>query len=126
MTLDASILPATGVGVVGGLLVGLTGVGAGSVIAALLLLLYPDVAAQIIVFVFALCGNQGALMMLLAFLGYQFVFRMVVGSIMIAVHRESYKPLHAIPFLDLYGSFLLGSAFVISIIDELFGLRMRW
>lgn len=83
-------------------------------------------AAQIIVFVAALTGNQAALMMLVAFLGYQFVFRMVVASIMIAVHRESYKPLHAIPFLDLYGSFLLGSAFVISIVDELFGLRMRW
>jgi uncharacterized membrane protein YfcA len=49
VTLDAAILPATGVGMVGGLLVGLTGVGAGSVIAALLLVFYPGVAAQIIV-----------------------------------------------------------------------------
>ena len=45
----AAILPATGVGLVGGFLVGLTGVGAGSVIAALLLLFYPGVTAQVIV-----------------------------------------------------------------------------
>ncbi len=44
-----ALLPATGVGLVGGTLVGLTGVGAGSVIAALLLVLYPEVRPQIIV-----------------------------------------------------------------------------
>ena len=47
--LSAAILPAIAVGLVGGFLVGLTGVGAGSVIAALLLLFYPDVPAQVIV-----------------------------------------------------------------------------
>ncbi len=45
----AVLLPATAVGLVGGTLVGLTGVGAGSVIAALLLVLYPDVRPQVIV-----------------------------------------------------------------------------
>jgi hypothetical protein len=84
------------------------------------------VAAQLVVFVVALSGNQGALTMLLAFLGYQFVFRLVIGSIMITTHRDKFKPLHAIPFLDLYGSFLLGGAFVISLLDEVFRLRMRW
>lgn len=84
------------------------------------------VAAQIVVFVMALSGTQGALPMLLAFLGYQFVFRLVIGSIMVATHREKYTPLHAIPFLDMYGSFLLGGAFVISVLDEVFRLRMRW
>jgi len=84
------------------------------------------VAAQIVVFVMALSGMQGALTMLMAFLLYQFVFRLVIGSIMITTHRESFKPLHAIPFLDLYGSFLLGGAFIISMVDELFGSRMRW
>jgi uncharacterized membrane protein YfcA len=44
-----ALLPSTGVGLVGGALVGLTGVGAGSVIAALLLVLYPEVRPQIIV-----------------------------------------------------------------------------
>jgi uncharacterized membrane protein YfcA len=44
-----ALLPATAVGLVGGTLVGLTGVGAGSVIAALLLVLYPEVRPQIIV-----------------------------------------------------------------------------
>ncbi|MCE9533735.1 MAG: glycosyltransferase family 2 protein [Planctomycetes bacterium] len=84
------------------------------------------VGAQIAVFVLALSGMQGALTMLLAFLGYQFVFRLVIGSIMITTHRESFKPLHAIPFLDMYGSFLLGGAFIISVLDELFKSRMRW
>src|SRR5262245_24964399 len=42
-------LPAIGVGLVGGLLVGMTGVGAGSVIAALLLVFYPDMSPHIIV-----------------------------------------------------------------------------
>lgn len=44
-----ALLPATGVGLVGGTLVGVTGVGAGSVIAALLLVFYPEVRPQIIV-----------------------------------------------------------------------------
>jgi len=42
-------LPATGVGFIGGTLVGMTGVGAGSVIAALLLIAYPALAPQLIV-----------------------------------------------------------------------------
>jgi poly-beta-1,6-N-acetyl-D-glucosamine synthase len=84
------------------------------------------VAAQIIVFVTALSGYQGALTMLLAFLCYQFVFRLVIGSIMITTHREKFLPLHAIPFLDMYGSFLLGGAFIISLLDEVFRFRMRW
>jgi uncharacterized membrane protein YfcA len=43
------VLPAAGVGLAGGTLVGLTGVGAGSVIAALLLVFYPTVSPQTIV-----------------------------------------------------------------------------
>jgi uncharacterized membrane protein YfcA len=43
------LLPAAGAGLVGGALVGMTGVGAGSVIAAALLMLFPDVAPQVIV-----------------------------------------------------------------------------
>ena len=42
-------LPATGVGFLGGTLVGMTGVGAGSVIAALLLIAYPALSPQLIV-----------------------------------------------------------------------------
>jgi len=84
------------------------------------------VAAQATVFVMALTGTPGALAMLTAFLLYQFVFRLVIGSIMITTHREKFKPLHAIPFLDMYGSFLLGGAFVISLLDEVFKTRMRW
>ncbi len=43
------LLPATAVGLVGGALVGMTGVGAGSVIAALLLVAYPELSPQLIV-----------------------------------------------------------------------------
>lgn len=43
------LLPAAGAGLVGGALVGMTGVGAGSVIAAALLMLFPDLAPQVIV-----------------------------------------------------------------------------
>ena len=84
------------------------------------------VAAQITVLVMALSGMQGALTMMVAFLAYQFVFRLIVASLMITTHRDKFKPMYAIPFLDLYGSFLLGGAFVISMIDEVFRLRMRW
>ena len=84
------------------------------------------VAAQLIVFISALGGSESALAMLLAFLAYQFVFRLIIGSIMITTHREKFKPLFAIPFLDLYGSFLLGGAFIISLFDEIFRSRMRW
>jgi len=45
----ASWLPAAGVGFIGGTLVGMTGVGAGSVIAALLLIAYPALSPQLIV-----------------------------------------------------------------------------
>jgi poly-beta-1,6-N-acetyl-D-glucosamine synthase len=84
------------------------------------------VAAQIAVFVLALSGKHGALDMLAAFLLYQFVFRLIIGSIMITTHREKFRPLIAIPFLDMYGSFVLGGAFVISLLDEVFRSRMRW
>ncbi|HEY3155233.1 MAG TPA: sulfite exporter TauE/SafE family protein [Candidatus Eisenbacteria bacterium] len=47
--MGADLLPAIGVGLLGGALVGLTGVGAGSVIAALLLVCYQSVAPQTIV-----------------------------------------------------------------------------
>lgn len=43
------LLPAVVVGLVGGTLVGMTGVGAGSVISAFLLVFYPHVPAQVIV-----------------------------------------------------------------------------
>lgn len=42
-------LPAIAIGLVGGTLVGMTGIGAGSVIAALLLVFYPDMPPQVIV-----------------------------------------------------------------------------
>jgi biofilm PGA synthesis N-glycosyltransferase PgaC len=84
------------------------------------------VAAQIVVILMAISGNEAAITMLLAFMFYQFVFRLIIGSIMVTTHREKFKPLYAIPFLDLYGSFLLGGAFVISLVDEVFKLRMRW
>jgi uncharacterized membrane protein YfcA len=47
--MDAALLPAISIGLLGGTLVGLTGVGAGSVIAALLLVCYPSAAPQTIV-----------------------------------------------------------------------------
>ena len=49
MTGEAVLLPAAGAGLVGGALVGMTGVGAGSVIAAALLMLFPDLEPQVIV-----------------------------------------------------------------------------
>lgn len=45
----ASVLPAVLIGLVGGWLVGMTGIGAGSVIAALLLVFYPSTPPQVIV-----------------------------------------------------------------------------
>ncbi len=47
--MNPGLLPATGVGFLGGALVGMTGVGAGSVIAATLLIAYPALSPQIIV-----------------------------------------------------------------------------
>jgi uncharacterized membrane protein YfcA len=44
-----AVFPAVAVGLVGGTFVGMTGVGAGSVIAALLLVFYPDLSPQVIV-----------------------------------------------------------------------------
>jgi uncharacterized protein len=47
--MNGELLPATLIGFVGGALVGMTGVGAGSVIAAFLLIAYPALSPQIIV-----------------------------------------------------------------------------
>ncbi|MEK7316323.1 MAG: sulfite exporter TauE/SafE family protein, partial [Candidatus Eisenbacteria bacterium] len=47
--LVGAALPAVAIGLVGGTLVGMTGIGAGSVIAALLLVFYPDMPPQVIV-----------------------------------------------------------------------------
>lgn len=47
--MNGALLPATGIGFIGGALVGMTGVGAGSVIAAFLLVAYPAMSPQIIV-----------------------------------------------------------------------------
>ena len=47
--LVGAALPAIAIGLVGGTLVGMTGIGAGSVIAALLLVFYPDMPPQVIV-----------------------------------------------------------------------------
>ena len=44
-----ALFPAVGVGLVGGAFVGMTGVGAGSVIAALLLVFYPEMSPAVIV-----------------------------------------------------------------------------
>ena len=49
MSGEGVLLPAAGAGLVGGALVGMTGVGAGSVIAAALLMLFPDLEPQVIV-----------------------------------------------------------------------------
>ena len=49
MTGEGVLFPAAGAGLVGGALVGMTGVGAGSVIAAALLMLFPDLEPQVIV-----------------------------------------------------------------------------
>jgi uncharacterized membrane protein YfcA len=47
--MGTAIAPAVGVGLLGGALVGMTGVGAGSIIAALLLIFYPEMSPQVIV-----------------------------------------------------------------------------
>ncbi|MGE5177379.1 MAG: hypothetical protein ACM3JJ_13530, partial [Hyphomicrobiales bacterium] len=49
VNLGVGLLPAVGVGVAGGALVGATSIGAGSVIAAALLVLYPGLSPQVVV-----------------------------------------------------------------------------
>jgi cellulose synthase/poly-beta-1,6-N-acetylglucosamine synthase-like glycosyltransferase len=48
------------------------------------------------------------------------------GAFFVAVHQDRPAVLAVLPALDMYGSFVITSAWLISMVDELRGARMRW
>jgi poly-beta-1,6-N-acetyl-D-glucosamine synthase len=48
------------------------------------------------------------------------------GAFFVSVHRDRLATLTALPALSLYGSFVILCAWLISIVDEMRGARMRW
>ena len=83
-------------------------------------------AAQMVVLWLVLSGASGGLTTFLMYLIYQQAFRVFVSVPILLDHREKLKFLWYTPLLELYGTFLLGGAFLVALIDEIFGTGMGW
>ena len=70
--------------------------------------------------------GEGDLTIFVGFLFYTLFFRWIIGLPFILDHHEDPKLLAYMPLMDLYGTFVLGGAYAISVIDEVFKKRMRW
>lgn len=70
--------------------------------------------------------GQGDMTIFMAYMLYSLVFKWVIGIPFIMDHKEDLKLLLYMPLVDFYGTFILGGAFVISVIDEVFKKSMRW
>lgn len=70
--------------------------------------------------------GHGDLTLFLTLIGAQWAFRAICGLGFILDHREDPKLLIYLPLLDLYSTFILGGAFVISLFDEVRRTTMRW
>jgi poly-beta-1,6-N-acetyl-D-glucosamine synthase len=53
-------------------------------------------------------------------------FKFVIAIPFLMVHRESPWYAFLVPFFDIYGSYILGGAFVISAVDEIRNASMDW
>jgi len=84
-------------------------------------------AANLIILTLALGGSDpesGEIF--LAYAAIQIGFKVISALLFVLIHRESLKLLWMVPILEFYGSFILGGALVISVIDELRSRSMHW
>lgn len=54
------------------------------------------------------------------------VLQATAGAFFVAVHRDRAATLAVLPVLGIYGSFVITCAWMISMVDEVRGARMRW
>ena len=104
----------------------------GRVWAWLLLTYLPDLALTPILYVvgtmmfLVLTAMSGSILTLAAFAAVLMLVQACVGAFFLTMHRDTLRLLKVLPFLDAYLGILLGSAWLISVVDEFRGAKMRW
>ena len=79
---------------------------------------------NLMMFLFALSSTL--LVPVLAIFVALLVVQLCLAAFFLSMHRDSLSLLKVLPLLDVYCVILLGSAWTISVLDELRGSRMRW
>jgi biofilm PGA synthesis N-glycosyltransferase PgaC len=70
--------------------------------------------------------HGGNMLPLLGWMGAFLLLNLHASALFTLMHRDDLTLLHVLPFFDLYHGFLLNGGWVISMIDEVRGARMRW
>ncbi|MFW6114240.1 MAG: hypothetical protein ACOC7K_00700 [bacterium] len=73
-----------------------------------------------------LAAMSGNMLGVLSFFGAVMLVNASVGAFFLAMHRDSLGLLKVLPFLDAYFGILLGSVWLVSVVDEIRGTGMRW
>jgi len=79
-----------------------------------------------VVFLLTVATITGSLVPLAAWFAAFLLVQLSAGAFFLSMHRDSFSLLRVLPFYELYCGFLLNSAWVISVLDELRGRHMRW
>ena len=104
----------------------------GRVMAWILLTYLPDLALTPILYAVGtmsfliLTAMFGSVLTLAAFFAVVMLIQACVASFFLTMHRDSLRLLKVLPLLDAYFGILLGSAWLISVVDEFRGAKMRW
>ena len=104
----------------------------GRVMAWILLTYVPDLALTPMLYVvgttlfLTLTAMSGSMLTLAAFLAVVMLIQACVAAFFLIMHRDTLRLLKVLPFLDAYFGILLGSAWLISVVDEFRGAKMRW
>ncbi|NLX99856.1 MAG: glycosyltransferase family 2 protein [Rhodopirellula sp.] len=73
-----------------------------------------------------LAATSGTLPPALAIFAALLLVQSCIAAFFLSMHRDSLRLLKVLPLLDVYCGILLGSAWLISVVDELRGSKMRW
>ena len=86
----------------------------------------PVVYGCSLVMLFVLLTSQANGLEMLGWAGVMLLVNMCAGAMFVMVQRDRLPLLHVLPLYDLYQSFLLIPGWLISILDEVRGVSMRW
>ena len=75
---------------------------------------------------FALLLDGSNVLPLLAWSVAFVLLQVNAGAFFTSIHKDTLRLLTVLPIYGLYNSFVLNSAWLISVIDEFRGSRMRW
>jgi poly-beta-1,6-N-acetyl-D-glucosamine synthase len=79
---------------------------------------------SLLLFLFALSSNL--LVPAVAIFAAVLLVQSCLAAFFLSMHRDRLSLLRVLPLLDVYCTLLLGSAWAISVLDELRGSKMRW